>query len=58
MRGSPRGSLCLHGAHFEPRGGIVRRGEVHVFPHSGHWPFADDPAAVEGLLLDFPARVA
>lgn len=30
--------------------------EVHVLPHSGHWPFADDPAEVERLVLDFLAR--
>jgi pimeloyl-ACP methyl ester carboxylesterase len=32
---------------------FLPRAEVHVLPHSGHWPFADDPAAVERLLLAF-----
>jgi len=31
--------------------------EVHVLPSSGHWPFADDPQTVEGLLIDFLGRV-
>jgi pimeloyl-ACP methyl ester carboxylesterase len=32
--------------------------DVHVLSGSGHWPFADAPAAVEQLLLAFYARVA
>jgi pimeloyl-ACP methyl ester carboxylesterase len=27
--------------------------EVHILPHSGHWPFADAPAETERLILDF-----
>ena len=30
--------------------------EVHVLPESGHWPYIDDPPAVERLVLDFLAR--
>ncbi len=30
--------------------------EVHVLPNSGHWPFVDDPPAVERLLFDFLDR--
>jgi pimeloyl-ACP methyl ester carboxylesterase len=29
--------------------------QVHVLPASGHWPFADAPETVEGLLVDFLA---
>jgi pimeloyl-ACP methyl ester carboxylesterase len=29
--------------------------EVHVLPSSGHWPFADAPDTVEGLLVEFLA---
>ncbi|HVX33903.1 MAG TPA: alpha/beta hydrolase, partial [Solirubrobacterales bacterium] len=35
---------------------FLSRAEVHVLPHSGHWPFADDPAEVERLLLAFLPR--
>jgi pimeloyl-ACP methyl ester carboxylesterase len=31
--------------------------EVHVLSGSGHWPYADAPETVEGLLADFLARV-
>ena len=31
--------------------------EVVVLPASGHWPYADEPAAVERLLAEFLARV-
>jgi pimeloyl-ACP methyl ester carboxylesterase len=34
----------------------LAKAEVHVLPHSGHWPFADDPAEVERLLLAFLSR--
>lgn len=30
--------------------------EVHVLPGSGHWPFIDDPPAVERLLIEFLDR--
>ncbi len=30
--------------------------EVHVLPDSGHWPFIDDPPAVERLLVGFLDR--
>jgi pimeloyl-ACP methyl ester carboxylesterase len=29
------------------------RAEVHVLEDSGHWPFADDPARVDALVIDF-----
>jgi pimeloyl-ACP methyl ester carboxylesterase len=35
---------------------FLPRAEVNVLPQSGHWPFADDPAAVERLLVDFLDR--
>jgi pimeloyl-ACP methyl ester carboxylesterase len=31
--------------------------EVHVLPASGHWPFADAPETVEGLLSGFLGRI-
>lgn len=31
--------------------------EVHVIAGSGHWPFADAPEVVEGLLIEFLGRV-
>ena len=31
---------------------------VEILPDSGHWPFADDPAEVERLLLEFLGRAA
>ncbi|MBS1891403.1 MAG: alpha/beta hydrolase, partial [Actinobacteria bacterium] len=37
---------------------FLPRAEVHVLPQSGHWPFADNPAEVERLLLDFLPRAS
>jgi pimeloyl-ACP methyl ester carboxylesterase len=33
-----------------------RRAEIHVLEGLGHWPFLDDPEAVEGILLPFLRR--
>jgi pimeloyl-ACP methyl ester carboxylesterase len=30
--------------------------EIHTLPGSGHWPFVDDPSAVEPLLVEFLRR--
>ncbi|HSY37898.1 MAG TPA: alpha/beta hydrolase, partial [Polyangia bacterium] len=46
----------LPSSYAERQREFVPRAEVNVLPDSGHWPFADDPAAVESLLLDFLAR--
>jgi pimeloyl-ACP methyl ester carboxylesterase len=43
----------LPSSYAERQREFLPRAEVHVLPHSGHWPFADDPAAVERLLLAF-----
>lgn len=32
------------------------RAEVHVLESAGHWPFVDEPARVEALVLDFLKR--
>jgi pimeloyl-ACP methyl ester carboxylesterase len=52
------GDAYLPSSYAERQREFLSRAEVHVLPHSGHWPFADDPAEVERLLLDFLARVA
>lgn len=49
------GDAYLPASYAERQKEFLPRAEVHVLPHSGHWPFADDPAAVEHLLLDFLA---
>ncbi len=50
------GDSYLPASYAERQREFLPRAEVHVLPRSGHWPFADDPAAVERLLLDFLAR--
>ena len=49
------GDAYLPASYAERQRDYLPRAEVHVLPHSGHWPFADDPATVERLLLDFLA---
>jgi pimeloyl-ACP methyl ester carboxylesterase len=50
------GDAYLPSSYAERQREFVPRAEVNVLPHSGHWPFADDPAEVERLLLDFLPR--
>lgn len=50
------GDAYLPSSYAERQKEFLSRAEVHVLPHSGHWPFADDPAEVERLLLDFLPR--
>jgi pimeloyl-ACP methyl ester carboxylesterase len=50
------GDSYLPASFAERQRDYLSRAEVHVLPNSGHWPFADDPAEVERLLLDFLAR--
>ena len=52
------GDAYLPSSYAERQREFLAKAEVHVLPHSGHWPFADDPAEVERLLLDFLGRVA
>lgn len=52
------GDAYLPASYAERQREYLAKAEVHVLPHSGHWPFADDPAEVERLLLDFLARAA
>ncbi len=52
------GDAYLPSRYAERQRDYLARAEVHVLPHSGHWPFADDPAEVERLLLDFLSRAA
>lgn len=52
------GDPYLPASYAERQRDFLPRAEVHVLPHSGHWPFADDPAAVERLLLAFLGRAA
>jgi len=52
------GDAYLPSSYAERQRDFLSKAEVHVLPHSGHWPFADDPAEVERLLLDFLGRVA
>jgi pimeloyl-ACP methyl ester carboxylesterase len=52
------GDSYLPSRYAERQREFLSRAEVHVLPDSGHWPFADDPAEVERLLLDFLARSA
>ncbi|SDI19668.1 Pimeloyl-ACP methyl ester carboxylesterase [Actinokineospora alba] len=35
---------------------VFPRAEVEILPDSGHWPFADDPAAVERVVAAFLRR--
>jgi pimeloyl-ACP methyl ester carboxylesterase len=50
------GDAYLPVSYAERQRDYLSKAEVHVLPHSGHWPFADDPAEVERLLLEFLAR--
>jgi pimeloyl-ACP methyl ester carboxylesterase len=50
------GDAYLPASYAERQRDYIPRAEVHVLPGSGHFPFADDPATVERLLLDFLAR--
>jgi pimeloyl-ACP methyl ester carboxylesterase len=50
------GDSYLPSSYAERQREFLSRAEVHVLPHSGHWPFADDPAEVERLLVDFLSR--
>jgi pimeloyl-ACP methyl ester carboxylesterase len=52
------GDAYLPSSYAERQREFLPKAEVHVLPHSGHWPFADDPAEVERLLLDFLSRAA
>jgi pimeloyl-ACP methyl ester carboxylesterase len=52
------GDPYLPSSYAERQREFLPRAEVHVLPHSGHWPFADDPAEVERLLLGFLTRTA
>ena len=52
------GDAYLPSSYAERQREFLPRAEVHVLPHSGHWPFADDPAEVERLLLEFLGRAA
>jgi pimeloyl-ACP methyl ester carboxylesterase len=50
------GDSFLPRTYAERQREFLPRAEVNVLPDSGHWPFADDPAEVERLLLDFLGR--
>ncbi|MGH2939305.1 MAG: alpha/beta fold hydrolase [Solirubrobacterales bacterium] len=50
------GDAYLPSSYAERQREFLSKAEVHVLPHSGHWPFVDDPAEVERLLLDFLPR--
>jgi pimeloyl-ACP methyl ester carboxylesterase len=52
------GDAYLPSHYAERQREFLAKAEVNVLPHSGHWPFADDPAEVERLLLDFLPRAA
>jgi pimeloyl-ACP methyl ester carboxylesterase len=52
------GDSYLPSSYAERQREFLSRAEIHVLPHSGHWPFADDPAEVERLLVDFLAHAA
>ena len=32
------------------------RARIEIFEESGHWPFLDDPARTEGLVVSFVRR--
>jgi pimeloyl-ACP methyl ester carboxylesterase len=52
------GDAYLPSSYAERQREFLSKAEVHVLPHSGHWPFADDPDEVERLLLDFLPHAA
>lgn len=47
------GDAYLPSAYAERQREFFPTADIHVLPHSGHWPFADDPQEVERLLLGF-----
>jgi pimeloyl-ACP methyl ester carboxylesterase len=51
------GDAYLPASYAERQREFLPRAEVHVLPHSGHWPFADAPEDVERLLLTFLANL-
>jgi pimeloyl-ACP methyl ester carboxylesterase len=40
-------------AYAERQREFFRRAKVVILERSGHWPFADDPAGVEAVLVPF-----
>jgi menaquinone-9 beta-reductase len=64
LRPLDRPALVVWGAHdpYIPVGMSQRqreafpRAQVEVLPHSGHWPFADDPEAVGRMVEPFLRR--
>ncbi len=52
------GDPYLPSSYAERQREFLPRAEVHVLAHSGHWPFADDPAEVQRLLVDFLTRTS
>jgi pimeloyl-ACP methyl ester carboxylesterase len=46
----------LSAAYAQRQKDYFPRAEVHVLEGLGHWPFVDDPAAVENLLVRFLRR--
>jgi pimeloyl-ACP methyl ester carboxylesterase len=50
------GDPYLPTSYAERQKEFLPKAEVNVLPQSGHWPFADDPAEVERLLLAFLSR--
>ncbi|MBS1883421.1 MAG: alpha/beta fold hydrolase, partial [Actinobacteria bacterium] len=51
------GDAYLPSSYAERQREFFPAAEVHVLPHSGHWPFADAPEDVERLLLPFLTRL-
>jgi pimeloyl-ACP methyl ester carboxylesterase len=57
-------ALIIWGAHdpyisvafAERQREVFPHAEIKILPGSGHWPFADDPASVEQVLLPFLRR--
>lgn len=48
----------LPAAYAQRQKDYFPRAEVHVLEGLGHWPFVDDPAAVENILVPFLRRGA
>jgi pimeloyl-ACP methyl ester carboxylesterase len=53
-----KGDSYLPSSYAERQREAFPSAEVHVLADSGHWPFADAPEMVEGLLVGFLAKVA
>jgi pimeloyl-ACP methyl ester carboxylesterase len=53
-----RGDSYLPHSYAERQRETFPSAEVHVLPDSGHWPFVDAAAEVEGLLLGFLRRLS